>query len=116
MWQELNFVGVKNIVQEVMLFEQEIIKARVKRANSPYKSLEQSSNNSPYNSRYKNYKDMKRTPAVLITLLFALSAIWTAVNDYQTQCRRIADDLTQALCLTVADQPEDWLSADTIRT
>ena len=102
--KELNFVGVKNIVQEVMLFEQEIIKARVKRANSPY------------NSRYKNYKDMKRTPAVLITLLFALSAIWTAVNDYQTQCRRIADDLTQALCLTVADQPEDWLSADTIRT
>ena len=59
---------------------------------------------------------MKRTPAVLITLLFALSAIWTAVNDYQTQCRRIADDLTQALCLTVADQPEDWLSGDTIRT
>ena len=37
--KELNFVGVKNIVQEVMLFEQEIIKARVKRANSPYNSL-----------------------------------------------------------------------------
>ena len=37
--KELNIVGVKNIVQEVMLFEQEIIKARVKRANSPYNSL-----------------------------------------------------------------------------
>ena len=59
---------------------------------------------------------MKRTPALLVTLLFALSAIWTAVNDYQLQRRQIADDLTQALCLTVADQPADWLSADTIRT
>ena len=59
---------------------------------------------------------MKRTPALLVTLLFALSAIWTAVNDYQLQRRQIVDDLTQALCLTVADQPSDWLSADTIRT
>ncbi|MBP5514849.1 MAG: helix-turn-helix domain-containing protein [Bacteroidaceae bacterium] len=59
---------------------------------------------------------MKRTPALLVTLLFAVSAIWTAVNDYQMQRRQIVDDLTQALCLTMADQPEDWLSADTIRT
>lgn len=60
--------------------------------------------------------DMKRTPALLVTLLFALSAIWTGVNDYQLQRSQIADDLTHALCLTVADQPTDWLSADTIRT
>jgi len=59
---------------------------------------------------------MKRTPALLVTLLFALSTVWTAVNDYQLQRRQISDDLTQALCLTVASQPEDWLSADTIRT
>ena len=59
---------------------------------------------------------MKRTPALFVTLLFALSAIWTAVSDYQWQRRQIANDLTQALCLTVADQPTDWLSADTIRS
>lgn len=59
---------------------------------------------------------MRRTPALLVTLLFALSAVWTAVNDYRLQRYQIANDLTQALCLTVADQPADWLSADTIRS
>lgn len=59
---------------------------------------------------------MKRTPALLVTLLFALSAVWTAVNDYRTQRYQIANDLTQALCLTMAEQPADWLSADTIRS
>ena len=59
---------------------------------------------------------MKRTPALLVTLIFALSAALTAVNDYRTQRRQIANDLTQALRLTVAEQPSDWLSADTIRS
>lgn len=58
---------------------------------------------------------MKRTHALLVVFMFAFATVCTAVSDYQAVQSRIADDLTQALCRTASERPNDWLSTDTIR-
>lgn len=58
---------------------------------------------------------MKRKHALFVLILFAAATLWTSVYDYQVAHRQITDDLTQALALTQAERPDDWLSTDTIR-
>lgn len=48
-------------------------------------------------------------------LLFGLTAAWTSVQSYRITQREITNQLTEALLLTQADMPADWLSTDTIR-
>lgn len=58
---------------------------------------------------------MKRTTPLLLMLLFGLTALWTSVQSYRMARREIADQLTEALLLTQAEMPADWLTTDTIR-
>ena len=58
---------------------------------------------------------MKRTTPLLLMLLFGLTALWTSVQSYRMARREIADQLTEALLLTQAGMPADWLTTDTIR-
>ena len=48
-------------------------------------------------------------------LFFGLTAAWTSVQSYRITQREITNQLTEALLLTQADMPADWLSTDTIR-
>lgn len=48
-------------------------------------------------------------------LFFGLMAAWTSVQSYRITQREITNQLTEALLLTQADMPSDWLSTDTIR-
>ena len=58
---------------------------------------------------------MKRRDALILLLVFAAASLWTAVRDYEVSRREITDDLSRALTLTALEQPDDWLSTDTIR-
>ena len=58
---------------------------------------------------------MKRTTPLLMMLFFGLMAAWTSVQSYRITQREITNQLTEALLLTQADMPSDWLSTDTIR-
>ena len=58
---------------------------------------------------------MKRTTPLLMMLLFGLTALWTSVQSYRMARREIADQLTEALLLTQAEMPADWLTTDPIR-
>ncbi len=57
---------------------------------------------------------MKRTPALIVFLVLALSSIVTGVKSFHTTRTAIAQDLTQALRQTALGNPDDWLSTDTI--
>ena len=52
---------------------------------------------------------------MILLLVFAAASLWTAVRDYEVSRREITDDLSRALTLTALEQPDDWLSTDTIR-
>lgn len=58
---------------------------------------------------------MKRRYPMLLMLVFGLTAVWTSIQNYRIAQREISDDLTQALLMTQAERPVDWLSTDTIR-
>ena len=58
---------------------------------------------------------MKRTTPLLLMALFGLLTLWTSVQGYRIAQRKISNELTQALLLTQAEDPIDWLSTDTVR-
>lgn len=58
---------------------------------------------------------MKRRYPLMLMFVFGLLAVWTSVQSYKIAQREITNQLTEALLLTQADAPRDWLSTDTIR-
>ena len=46
--------------------------------------------------------------------VFGLLAIWTSVQSYRIAQREICNELTEALLMTQAEGPVDWLSTDTV--
>ena len=52
---------------------------------------------------------------MLMMLFFGLTAVWTSVQSYKIAQQEITNQLTEALLLTQADAPTDWLAADTIQ-
>lgn len=58
---------------------------------------------------------MKRRYPIMLMLTFGLLAAWTSLQSYKIAQREITNQLTEALLLTQADAPRDWLSTDTIR-
>ena len=58
---------------------------------------------------------MKRRYPLMMMFVFGLLAVWTSVQSYKIAQREITNQLTEALLLTQADAPRDWLSTDTIR-
>ena len=58
---------------------------------------------------------MTRRYPLLMMLLFGILATWTSVQNYRIAQREICNELTEALLLTQAERPVDWLSTDTIR-
>lgn len=51
----------------------------------------------------------------MLMFVFGLLAVWTSLQSYKIARREITNQLTEALLLTQADAPRDWLSTDTIR-
>ncbi len=58
---------------------------------------------------------MKRTTPLLLMALFGMMTLWTSVQGYRIAQREISNELTQALLMTQAEAPADWLSTDTVR-
>lgn len=58
---------------------------------------------------------MKRRYPLMLMFVFGLLAVWTSLQSYKIARREITNQLTEALLLTQADAPRDWLSTDTIR-
>ena len=58
---------------------------------------------------------MKRTTPLLLMAFFGMMALWTSVQGYRIAQREISNELTQALLMTQAEGPMDWLSTDTVQ-
>ena len=58
---------------------------------------------------------LKPYHSILVFVAFLASAIATSVGSYQQTQRDIVDDMDRALCLTLQERQDQWITPDTIQ-
>lgn len=59
---------------------------------------------------------MKQQYAVVVLFLLLLASSLTSLDSYRSTSRRVSEDMSRALSLTMQEQQSDVISQDTIRT
>ena len=63
----------------------------------------------------QGHAQLKRYHPVIIFIILVASTTWTSWRSYRIAERDIRNDLRQALVMTKAEAPQDWLATDTVR-